>query len=89
MASWPDKDPDDVADYVIDWTARLVDDSISSSEWLDVEGLELFDLDNDEKTCTAWIRGGTAGTRYSVTNRIQTVGGRTFDKTVFLSVRQQ
>ena len=31
--TWPKKDPDEVLDYSIDWSARLNGDTISSSIW--------------------------------------------------------
>ncbi len=33
--SWPFKDPDEVLDYQIDWTARLAGDTISTRAMLD------------------------------------------------------
>lgn len=33
------KDPDEVLDYGLDWTARLVGDTISTSQWIVPDGI--------------------------------------------------
>lgn len=87
MSSWPSKDPDDVLDYKIDWTARLAGDQIVSSQWFVPEALESRDEAFNSTSCTIWLLGGVAAMNYLITNRITTAGGRTIDKSVNLPVR--
>lgn len=90
---WPDKDPNDVLDYVVDWTARLDPDTdtIQSSSWIVPTGIT---RDTDlvmagNKKTKIWLSGGTAGTTYSFVNRIVTTGGRTMDQTVKIKVKEK
>ncbi|MDX0965361.1 hypothetical protein GOL41_17340 [Sinorhizobium medicae] len=89
--TWPAiKDPDEVKDYSLDWSALLrASDTITSSTWTVGEGDGLT-IDSDSATTTAttiWLSAGTAGTNYSLVNRVVTAGGRTYDQTVRLKVR--
>lgn len=82
--TWPDKDPDEVLDYVLNWTARLAGDTITSSTWFVPDDI---DLDSDSFTDTAttvWLSGGDLSntTGHDLTNRITTAGGRTMEQTV-------
>jgi len=77
------KDPDDVLDYLWDWTEWLANesDTISSSTFTVETGLTKNSSTNTTTTATVWLSGGTAGEEYDVTNRIVTTGGRTKDET--------
>jgi hypothetical protein len=86
---WTLKDPDEVLDFELDWTDRLVDDTIDTSVWVVPDGIT---KDSDSNTTThtkAWFSGGTLGTVYEIVNRIVTEGGRTMDQTVNLPVRSK
>lgn len=87
MLTWPYKDPDEDLDYTIDWSARLEDDVISTSDWLPVDGITTHSESNTDTATTIWLSGGTLGTSYEITNRIVTVGGRTMDQTVRLKIK--
>lgn len=81
------KDPDEVKDYGIDWSALLDTDTISTSTWTLPSGIT---KDSDSHTTTAttiWLSGGTAGESYSILNRVVTVGLRTYDRTVKLKMK--
>lgn len=85
--SWPYKDPDEVLDYQIDWSARLVEDTIVSSTWIVPDGIT---KDSDTYTTTSttiWLSGGTLGASLAFTNRVETDGGRTMDQSVGLKVK--
>lgn len=88
--AWDDKDPDDVLDYQINWVGSLPrNDTISTSTFTipTTDGALTIDSDtNDDYRTTVWLSGGTEGYTYSVQNRIVTVGGRTLDQTVSLTV---
>lgn len=85
---WPNKDPDEVLDYEIDWTARLGIDTISTSVWTITPGTTLVkNSDNVNPTNTViWLSAGTLGQTYQLTNEITTSGGRTMDQTVSLLI---
>ncbi|RVO10975.1 hypothetical protein CN102_04835 [Sinorhizobium meliloti] len=88
--SWtPVKDPDEVKDYSLDWSALLVDDMISTSTWTlaSGEGLTIGANSNTDTLSTVWLSAGTAGVNYELLNRVVTTGGRTYDQTVKLKVR--
>jgi hypothetical protein len=84
---WDAKDPDEVLDYHIDWTARLVSDQILTSIWEVPAGISKNSDDKTTTLTTIWVSGGTAGHAYPLTNRITTNGGRTFDLTKTLRVK--
>jgi hypothetical protein len=83
------KDPDAVLDYSVDWTRWLAGDQIATSTWTVPDGIEkTADTHAPDKT-TIWLRGGTAGQSYSVTNRITTTGGRTDERSFVLRVEDR
>jgi len=88
--SWtPVKDPDEVKDYSLDWSALLVADAISTSTWTlsSGVGLTIGVTSHTGTLSTVWLSGGTAGVNYELLNRVVTTGGRTYDQTVKLKVR--
>lgn len=91
MADVVEKDPDAELDWERDWGPWLAPfgDTILSSTWIVPTGITKTDESNTSTTATVWLSGGTAGLRYTVTNRITTVGGRTDDRsmTVFVNDR--
>ena len=87
--AWPAKDPDEVLDYQLDWSKRLLDDTIQSSEWILPEGLEKGSDFHDASTTTVWLRGGTLDQTHIVLNRIVTNGGRTMDQSVKLKIKSK
>ena len=84
------KDPNDVVDYTINWTRYLsrVVDTIIASEWIVPDGINKETDTSNDTSATVWLSGGTAGSRYKLTNRIVTVGGRTLDKSITIKVRE-
>ena len=85
---WPNKDPDEVLDYSIDWSDRLDGDTIVSSTWEIVSGTVVEGVNTrTSETTTVWLSGGAAGENAEIHNRIVTAAGRTMDQTVYLRVR--
>lgn len=82
---WPNKDPDEVLDYAVDWTARLAGDTISTSAFTVPAGLTMDSESATSQISTVWISGGTAGL-YSIECTITTSGGRTMQESVRLAV---
>lgn len=84
-----DKDPQAILDYEVDWTAWLGTDTISDSSWSAPVGITIVTTSNTTTTAKVWLSGGTVGERYNVTNEIETVGGRTDDRTITIIVEQK
>lgn len=85
------KDPDEYLDYGWDWTARLTaGETITDSEWI-LDSTDLIDTAEDltDAQSVVWLAGGTLGRRYLVTNRVTTDGGRTFDWSFTLDIRER
>lgn len=90
--SWPRAaDPDDVADYVINWTLDT-GDIITASTWSIVDdstGLTIQTTSFTDGTASVWLTGGTAGDNAKLLNHITTQGGRQFDQTVTLKIKER
>ena len=80
--NWPSKDPDEVLDYKLDWSARLDGDTIASSEWTVPPELEGSREARTDTSTTIWLGGGLNGRTHLVANRITTAAGRVMDQTV-------
>jgi hypothetical protein len=90
--AWPDKDPDEVLDYGHKWLNRLtvegVVDTISTSIWILPFGIVQGPIapSISGTNTILWLQGGTLGTKYTITNRITTSGGRTMDQSFTLKI---
>lgn len=82
--TWPDKDPADVLDYQIDWSAALGADTIVASVW-QAPGYTINSNSFTGTTTTVWLAGGSPGAN-RITNRITTAGGRTIERSVHQTV---
>lgn len=85
------KDPAARLDYTIDWSAWLEpdDDSITSASVPSPpSGLTVQTTTWTATLTTTWISGGTAGTSYDVTVRIETGGGRIDERTIVIACRE-
>jgi hypothetical protein len=87
-----EKDPGEVKDYAVDWSARLVDgDTISTSTFTVPTGIiepEEPATATTATVATVWLSGGTAGVDYRVTNHIVTAQGREFERSFTVSVQE-
>ena len=82
------KDPNAVLDWTIDWSRWLRrEEVISTSTW--TTSLTTASDSNTPSTTSVFLSGGTAGTNYSVANRITTNQGRTEDRTFTVSVQER
>lgn len=101
---WPDKDPDEVIDYSVDWSRFLNTDTISTVSWFvdnssgvktaiaggeTVNGIQLVAQTNTATVATAQLGLGTANIRYKVTCRVSTAGGLTYERSIFLRIREK
>ena len=83
------KDPNATLDYIVNWLPYLGVDTIATSAWTVPAGLTLVTSTQTAATTTAWLSGGTVGTKYALLNRITTVGGRTDDRTIYVKVKEK
>jgi hypothetical protein len=81
------KDPADVLDYQINWSAWLGSDTISTSTWAVPAGITRDSDTHSATEATIWLSGGTAGVTYQCSNRITTAGGRTAERSLQITVR--
>lgn len=84
------KDVDDVVDYSVTLMGDgFVDDEISTVEatgvGLTVESVPPVAWSSD--TITFWVSGGTLGTDAKVELEIETLNGRTFQRTLVIPIR--
>lgn len=86
------KDPDAVLDYPISFAAWLLDieDTYASHSIEDLTG-GLVENSSTQLAgvITVWLSGGTVGELASFTVRINSLGGRTDDRTFYLKIRER
>lgn len=92
MNVWPSKDPNEVLDYQLDWSDRLISgETIATSAWSLVSGDVVIAGSPAPSisvgVTTVWLTGGTDGTVSVVLNRIVTSQGRTYDESTKLRIR--
>ena len=101
---WPDKDPDETIDYSVDWSRFIPDDTISAVTWFVndasdvkeqvsnteiVNGLQFVQPSLSGKVATARFAAGTNNIKYKITCRILTGNGLTFERSIFLRVKEK
>lgn len=90
--SWPQAaDPNDRADYTIDWTLDT-GDVIVGSTWVIADpstGLNILTDSFTDTQTAVWVTGGTAGDPAKLRNHITTNLGRQFDQTVTLKIKER
>lgn len=87
------KDPDSILDYKWDWSDWLeaaetisTQTCVADSNDLSVDSSSITD---SSKSVTAWLSGGVAGMRYTVTNHIVTSAAREDDRSITVSVEER
>jgi hypothetical protein len=75
-----------VLDYQINWATWLGTDTIATSTWSVPAGITKDSDTNTTTTATIWLKSGTVGTTYELTNTIVTAGGRTDYRTIAIEV---
>ena len=101
---WPNKDPDEMLDYSVDWSRYLGSDVISSVSWYceDADGvktsfppaavvnsLQIVSQSNTDTVATIQLSLGDNNTTYTLWCEITTTGGITTDRKIKLKVRQR
>ena len=86
------KDPSDVLDYVIDWSAQMTEDgadTIALSTWTVPTGITQDSESETTTTATIWLSSGVDGTDYDCANKIVTAAARTYERTITIQVRNR
>ena len=100
---FPDKDPDEILDYSVDWSRYLDTDTISSVTWkIDdngtlntwedaevVNGLQRVSASNNDTVATIQLSLGTAYEDYILYCEITTSAGITTSREINLKVRDR
>jgi len=91
MNFWPNKDPDEVLDYQVDWSARLEGVETVLISTFTTTGSVVIDSAGftSQGIATVWLSGGVAGDMCEVRNHIVTTFGREYDETVRLRIRDK
>lgn len=86
--TWPDKDPDEVLDYQINWAARLsVGETISTVSWSVDSGLTVDSYSNTGTTATVWLSDGTPNKTAVIRCTVTTNQGRVMEERVDMNIR--
>ena len=102
---WPEKDPDETADFSVDWSRFLGSDTLVSANWFieDENGTKTGPLSNGTtvnalqfiapsvsgNVATARFGGGTNNLRYKTTCSITTGQGLTYERSILLPIRER
>lgn len=91
--NWPAKDPGDVLDYILDIAPAIVGNDGDGIATLSVAlspsspgDLVVERTLADGTRIVLWLSGGQAGTIYTITFSINTLNGRSLNRTVLLPV---
>jgi len=85
------KDPDEILDYQIDWTTLLeTGETLSTSTWTPDGGLtKVSESHTAAGVSTVFVSGGTNGTTYKVKCEVTTSAGRTYNRTIFVEIKDK
>ena len=94
--SWPDKDPDEILDYTIDWQGDNdpvleTGETITTATWTVPSGLTEDSSSKTSTTATVVLSGGTDKQKYQIAGKIVTSSSpaRTYERTVNLLVKER
>lgn len=102
--TWPNKDPDEILDYSVDWTRWLAGATITTVSWFVddadgvktaigdgqiVNGIQRVSTTTSGGVVTIHLAQGTNNTEYKFYCRISDSTGSTGERTVRLRVKEQ
>lgn len=84
------KDPDEVLDYGVDWTAWMAaGDTIDTSTWVKAGSAVIDSTAVDGLVTSVWLSGGMTGEFVRLTNRIVTTDGRTAERSLMIVIEER
>jgi len=102
---WPNKDPNEILDYSIDWSRFLSGATLSSVTWFVddadgvktqlipsgqlVKGIQLISATNTDKVATARLGSGDNNIQYQFYCRITDTNGLVVERKIRLRVRNK
>jgi len=101
---WPDKDPDEILDYSVDWSRLLGDDTLSAAVWFIkdstgtkvqlsdaqvVNNLQFVQSTISGKVATARFSLGTVNVRYVVVCQITSGEGLQYERDIYLRIQEK
>lgn len=101
---WPNKDPDEILDYSVDWSRWLTSDTIEEVYWytenssgvktlftegLVINGLQQVSQTNTDTVATVMFGLGTNNTEYKIYCRIVDSSGALAERTIKLRVKER
>lgn len=101
---WPNKDPNEILDYSVDWSRWLGANTLSGVTWYvddaagvktqvtagnSVNGLTHVSSTNTATVSTIYLGAGTNNVEYKVTCAITTSGGTTAERVVKIKIKEQ
>jgi hypothetical protein len=93
--NWPTKDPNDVLDYILEFSPAVIGNDADGISTLDVAispnapgDLVVNSTSADGTRAVIWMSAGQAGTVYVVTVLVTTINGRTLQRSILLPVLQ-
>lgn len=89
MIQWPDKDPDEVALYGIDFADRLDSGATLASVAWDATGVSVTSQGVSGTVASALVSGGTLGSGATITATVTTSDGQTLQETASLQIRSR
>lgn len=82
------KDPDEIRDFGIDWSADLGALTISTSVWTVIEGTVVINSNiHDATSTTIRLSGGTLGETCLLTNHVSLSDGQQLEQSGKLKIR--
>ncbi len=86
MIDWPAKEAAEVADYSVDFAAKLGESEAIASRTVTASGVTKDSDSLSGSIVKVWLSGGTTGTLAKVTVTITTDGGRTYSELALLPI---
>lgn len=85
------QDPSAILDYRLDWTDWLDGDTITSGTFSASPTLPAIIIQQATGTAigTVWIANGISGVTYEINHHIETLGGRTDERTFSIAIVDQ
>ena len=88
ILTWPEKDPDDLLDYALDFGPQFGDgDQVVATEFV-ADGLTIHAQLADGNLAVVWLAGGLSGSRYLVSCTARSAQGRMVRLAAELPVRK-